>query len=305
MFMVSEPTLNLRGHATTPKELSVRIFHKWLLPALSDWVIIVCLFALGFVINHFLLWAIITVLIGNRQHALGVLGHDGAHFTAAKSKKVNDWASELLCFWPLITGLEDFRQFHFKHHRYFRTEKDPELLFKDHWSARQWDLPSSRLRILTYFSLDLVGFGIVEVLKAYYLMGKVRFRSWYGPVLWWAVVGGSLYASGFGFAIIIWFIALGTSFWGFFRLRTWTEHVGTDSTHRVHANWWQRIIVTPHGSWSHYEHHANPSVPFWRRHELRGKKAATVRMGQLFSSFSRARNYSEPRTNMDSHQLDR
>lgn len=268
------------------KSLSTRVFHKWLLPALSEWAAIICLFAVGFVLDNFLVWVTVTVLVGSRQHGLGVLGHDGAHFTAAKNRRVNDVASELLCFWPLITGLADFRRFHFNHHRHFGTDKDPELLFKNHWSRTQWALPITRTRIIAYFLLDLVGFGLFEVVKAYWLLGKTCLRSWLGPLLWWSVVGSLLYICGLGFAAVIWFAALGTSFWGFHRLRTWTEHIGTESTHRVRANWWQRILITPHCSWSHYEHHAHPSVPFWRRHELREKEAPTMSMGELFASFS-------------------
>jgi len=282
----SEPELDIPN--ATVKAMSTRVFHKWLVPALAEWATILCLFTLGFVLDHFLVWAAVTVLLGSRQHGLGVLGHDGAHFTAAKNRRVNDIASEVLCFWPLTTGLDDFRQFHFNHHRHFGTDEDPELLFKDHWSKSQWELPTTRGRIIGYFLLDLVGFGLFEVFKAYRLLGKVRWRSWLGPMLWWGVVGSLLYLNGLGFAIVIWFAALGTSFWGFHRLRTWTEHVGTASTHRVHANWWQRILVTPHCSWSHYEHHAYPSIPFWRRHELRSKEEPGVSMSEHFASFSSA-----------------
>ncbi len=269
---------------------SERVFHKWLLPAVCEWFAIILLFAVGFMIDHFLIWALVTVLLGSRQHGIGVLGHDGAHFTASENRRVNDLASELLCFWPLITGLSDFRRFHFNHHRYFGTDKDPELLFKNRWSTAQWALPMTRARIITYFLLDLVGFGLLEVLKAYWLLGKTCRRSWLGPILWWCAVGTLLHVCGLAFAVVIWFIALGTSFWGFHRLRTWTEHVGTASTHCVQANWWQRILVTPHCSWSHYEHHAYPSVPFWRRHELRTQEAPTVGMGDLFASFSSVPN---------------
>lgn len=287
MAIAQSPTIALLP--SDRKMLSTRVFRKWLFPALSEWVAIVGLFALGFAAHNVFVWVVITVLIGSRQHALGVLGHDSAHFAASKSRKVNDLSAELLCFWPLITGLADFRQFHLNHHRYFNTDKDPELLFKDNWSKTQWALPMTRAHIVSYFVLDLVGFGVFEVMKAYWLLGKTCKRSWIGPVVWWAAVGGALYFSGLGLAIVIWFLALITSFWGFFRLRTWTEHVGTSSTHRMRANWWQRMLVTPHCSWSHYEHHEYPAIPFWRRAELRGADAKTVSMGELFSSFDARR----------------
>ncbi|MBM4073517.1 MAG: hypothetical protein FJ271_32030 [Planctomycetes bacterium] len=262
-----------------------KLLHKWLIPALTEWAVILLLLTAGFTLNHWLIWAVVVVLVGSRQHALGVLGHDGAHFTAARSRTVNDLATQLLCFWPLGCGLGGFRRFHFAHHRHFGTDKDPELLFKNDWSKEQWTLPTTRAQIVRYFLLDLVGFGLPEVLKAFRLLGRVGIWDWIGPALLWASVGAVLHATGLWFAAIIWVLALVTSFWGFFRLRTWTEHVGTPTTHRVQANWWQRLFITPHGSWSHYEHHEHPAVPFWRRSELRVQGDRTVTMGELFRSF--------------------
>lgn len=288
--LAARPTLAPPGTAEAPslgrEILCAKAFHKWMLPVLYEWAAIAGLYWIGFRIGHPVVWMVVVVLLGSRQHGLGVLGHDGAHFTAAKSKRVNDLASELFCFWPLMTGLGDFRRFHFNHHRHFGTEKDPELLFKNRWSERQWALPMTRARIVTYFLLDLVGCGLPELAKAYWLLGKVSLRSWLGPLAWWGLAGFLLYRSGLGLALGIWFLALGTSFWGFHRLRTWTEHVGTDSTHRVRANWWQRLLITPHCSWTHAEHHDHPSIPFWRREELRPQTDPGTPMGELFASFS-------------------
>jgi fatty acid desaturase len=229
----------------------------------------------------------VTVFLGSRMHALGILGHDGAHYASAKSNLVNEWANNLLCFWPLLITLRDFRRFHFEHHQHFNTDKDPELLFKNKWSRRQWQLPATRARITLYFLSDLLGFGVLEAIKMMVLVGKIDIWSWIGPLLWWGIVGGLLFKFGFELVMVIWGIAFCTSFWGIYRLRTWTEHVGTDSTHRVRANWWQKLIITPHGSWSHYEHHLYPSIPFWQRHKLRGVKTATVGIGELFSWYGR------------------
>lgn len=262
-----------------------RLFHRWLVPALVDWLIIVAAMAVGFWVNHLAFWFVVTLVVGNRQHALGILGHDAAHSAATDNKALNDLAAEILCFWPILTGLADFRAFHFKHHRYFNTDKDPELLFKTQWSRAQWSLPKSRAKIFSYFFLDLFGFGALEVAKGFYMLEKIKLRSWLGPLVWWTVMGFVLYTTQLWLAAGIWFAALLTSFWGFHRLRTWIEHVGTDSTHRVRANWWQRIVITPHGSWSHYEHHDHPAVPYWSRHELRPASAPTVSMGELFASF--------------------
>lgn len=269
------------------RALSVRSFPRWLSAVAFEWTAIALLFALGYLLDHFVAWALISVLMGSRQNGLGVLGHEGAHGLAARNRRLNDLASEVLCFWPVMTGLADFRSFHFAHHRFINTTKDPEIIFKTQFSKSQWAVPASRTQIFGFFLLDLVGLGTIEILKAYRLMGKVGLRSIVGPLCWWAIVGPLLFLLHLELVILIWFLAMATSFWGFYRLRSWTEHIGDDATHRVQANWWQRFLVTPHCSWAHDEHHRYPSVPFWKRHELRPQEAPGVPMGALFASFSK------------------
>jgi hypothetical protein len=74
-------------------------------------------------------------------------------------------------------------------------------------------------------------------------------------------VGSAGVALGYWPVIALWFGALATSYWAFFHLRMWIEHVGTDGTHRVYLSWWQRLLFAPHNTWYHYEHHRWPSVP--------------------------------------------
>ena len=140
--------------------LSRRVFYRWLIPTLLEWVVIVALFWIGFAAHYWLVWVFVIIVLGSRQQALGLLGHDGAHFTAAKNKRLNDSASALLCFWPMLTTLADYRGFHLRHHRLLNTEEDPEVIFKTQMSSKQWNLPASRMQILAYFLFDLLGFGI-------------------------------------------------------------------------------------------------------------------------------------------------
>jgi hypothetical protein len=46
-------------------------------------------------------------------------------------------------------------------------------------------------------------------------------------------------------------------------VRWWTEHQGTDSTHRLRANWLERFLFFPHNTFCHFEHHHWPTVPSW------------------------------------------
>jgi len=290
------------------KELTRRVFHRWLVPALLEWAAIVALFWIGFTAHHWFVWILVVIVLGSRQHALGVLGHDGAHYTAARNKRVNDIASALLCFWPVLTSLADFRRFHYNHHRYFNSEYDPEIVFKNHMSARQWQIPISRKQILLYLVGDFCGLSALEVVKARRVLSMVgpefenapgrtersAWKPWIGPCVWLVVVGSILYSTGLLIALAVWVIALLTSFWAFFRLRTWTEHGGTSSTHRIWLNRWQKLLITPHGSWSHYEHHAQPGIPFWSRHLVCDPAARTMSLWEFLGSFQAPDSISLP-----------
>lgn len=269
-------------------------FDKWAVAAALEWISIVAIYVVAVKIDAIVTWCLAIVLIGSRQHALGVLGHDCAHYTAAKNRTLNDLAGELLCFWPLFSGLHDFRKHHFAHHRYFNTDRDPELLFKNTWSRSQWSIPRTRSQIVGLFIGDLVGLGVIEVVKAFFLLGRTRPRSIIGPVAMWSVAIAALYHFQLTIIAFAWSASLLTSFWGFFRLRTWTEHVGSESTHFVEMNWWQRLFITPHGSWTHAEHHDFPFVPFWQRHRLRGSDCKAIPFLQFLNSFRKSRTMDVP-----------
>jgi hypothetical protein len=175
-----------KGNAVTTRPS--RCFRRWLLPVLAEWGTIVLLFAAGYALNHWLAWALVVVLLGSRQHALSILGHDGAHHLPTRNRRLNDLASQWLCFWPLMVGLRGYRNFHFRHHRHV-TDLDPERLYYHHWSRSQWTLPRTRARLILTFLLDLCGAGVLEVVKTLVLMGRAGWWDWVGPLLWWGVVG--------------------------------------------------------------------------------------------------------------------
>lgn len=268
--------------------ISKPIFIRWLLPVLQEWVVIIALLVLGLWVDTWWIWPLVVIVLGTRQHALAILGHDAAHFLATRSRWLNDAAGQLLCFWPLGTGIDAYRTFHFSHHRNLGTDADPERIHLRGWSKKHFTQPKSRLRMGLYVLGDLLGLGIPEVVKAIKLVGKKGAADWLGPPLLQLGVFGPLLWLGYWQVLVVWYLALLTSFWACFRLRIWTEHVGTDDTYIVQANWWQRLLFCPRNTWYHYEHHANASVPFWdlpRVRRVMGHSATTL--GDLFERYEK------------------
>jgi fatty acid desaturase len=236
---------------------------RWLTAALADWVILMGAIALAIHVDHPVSYVVALFLVGNRQHALGILGHDGAHRLVCRHRGWNDLLTNVLCFWPLWVDLERYRPFHFGHHRHTGGAEDPELAFKQggrHWYA----LPVSGPKLFACLVLDLIGGGAREVLSLLTFIGPASLRGLVGPVLWWAVATGACLASDCWQALALWFGAMFTSHWALFRLRMWFEHVGTAGTHRVELRWWQKLLFSPHNVGYHWEHHHWPAVPFYR-----------------------------------------
>ena len=233
---------------------------RWLSAVLVDWIILALTMAGALAMRSIPGYVAALFIVGNRQHALGILGHDGAHRLACRNRRLNDVLTSALCLWPLITGLEAYRKFHFEHHRKVGEPTDPEIPLRDRASGR-YDLPIGPRRFVTQFVKDVFGAGSDEVIALVLYLKGVTVWDRLGPVLLWAIVGGGLVWAGAWQAVALWFVALFTTFWAYFRLRVFTEHLGIEGTHRLSLTWWQAMIIAPHNTWHHYEHHRWPAIP--------------------------------------------
>ncbi|MDD3020702.1 MAG: fatty acid desaturase [Alphaproteobacteria bacterium] len=252
------------------KRLSKRVSSFWLRDALLDWMIIVsCFFVIGYS-QSLLLVIPMAIIIGNRQHGLSLLGHDGTHYTISYNKKLNDVLTNILTWLPLGITLSGYRNLHNLHHRNLGSEGDPEIHHKRS-RAPQWDLPNNLKTVSKYAFLDLFGYSLPD----YYIIityskpsSKMSYLSLFALH---GIFIASTILSGAWWIPALWYGSLCTTFMMFFRLRLWLEHQGTDTAHRLHLNVWQGALFAPHLSWHHWEHHHWPSVPYYSLPELRSK----------------------------------
>lgn len=66
------------------------------------------------------------LLIGTRQYALFIMGHDGIHRNLHPTRRVNDRITRWLIFAPLGMTLEGGRASHLNHHRLLGSRDDPD-----------------------------------------------------------------------------------------------------------------------------------------------------------------------------------
>ena len=98
----------------SPEEIALlRQSKDWknYLAILSIWTQIVLSFILFAIWPSVFTFLISTLIIGTRQFALVILMHDGAHNLISKNKKVNDFISQWLCAYPMMTETNTYRKF--------------------------------------------------------------------------------------------------------------------------------------------------------------------------------------------------
>lgn len=295
--------------------LSVPSFWRWFLPVLGDWLVIVLAMYFAVTYNVWWVYLLAIIVIGSRQHALMILGHDGAHGFALSHLPTNDLFTNIFCFWPVGMNLKTYRSYHFKHHKNVGTVNDPELVSK-FWSEPNWDLPLSKRRLFGYFLLDLSGIGFLVYKRKLITYNLRRLFSGQSLVPVFEKIADSdgkmksnrmisipqiffltflifdLVLSGWWAVVVLWVVSFLTAGFAFFRLQVWTEHLGTFATNRIHANWWQALIIFPHYTWYHYEHHKWSSVPHWNLPQARklDTEVAVLTVSEFFDSLMRTSN---------------
>jgi fatty acid desaturase len=270
------------------KRLSRPSLARWVLLATIDWAMIAGIFALCYCFWNPLLVAVGVIILGTRQHAIAVLGHEGTHYRISDNRFLNDLLSNLLCFWPLGFDREVYRRFHLKHHLHASTAEDPELEIKAA-RAPMYDLPTPYRRIVWSFVSALCGWAIPELGSFLRRMPPRSLREALGPFVWHGSAIVLLAAIGQLWIAAIWWGAYCTSYWACFRVRIWTEHHGTSGTNRTHFSWLQKFLFAPNGIGYHYEHHRWPSITCWNLPQARNlldRNVAIVPMTNLLRSYA-------------------
>lgn len=131
-------------------------FWQWMRAVLTEWTIIALTIAACVWFPRWWVWMAAFFLIGTRQHALGVLAHEGAHHLVARSTFWNDLISNYLTAYPLTFTVEGFRSTHLKHHWYLETPDDPSKVTIDH-HPKEWTFPMSRWGLVAMVARDLTG----------------------------------------------------------------------------------------------------------------------------------------------------
>lgn len=255
------------------RALQVTSTPRYLLAYAGDFAIIGAAYLVAGLARHWLVYCLAAIVLGTRQHAIGILAHDGSHGLISRNKKLNRVLTELGT-WPLLVNVHDgYKEWHMAHHKALGTPTDPELFTYRRLSP--YRMPVPRARVLKLFGTDLVGLGLRELLMFVVAVRPRRIVNWVGPILWWLTAFALAAWAHALWVPLLWVGSLLTVFWAVFRVRTFAEHVGEtagpgrEASHRYEVGPVGQFLFFPHNVWYHYEHHVYASVPFFNLPRLR------------------------------------
>ena len=268
--------------ALTPAEIERLLIRNGWRSALSialDWGLVFASLALVAAAPN-LPTAALTVLvaifvIGGRQLGLAVLMHEAAHRTLFANRRLNDFAGNWLCAYPIWADLAPYRTYHLKHHAKNWTAEDPDLGLATKFPVTRASLRRKIVRDLT----GRVGWKRVKAVLARDLgPDGPGWKNLRGVVITNAVLLGLLAFAAHPELYLLWVVAWFTTNSLATRIRSIAEHNmvpdPTDelrNTRTTLASWWERLLLAPNRVNFHLEHHLLMTVPFYnlpRLHRL-------------------------------------
>ena len=258
----------------------------------SMWVQVGLAFALFIQYPNPLTFFISALVIAAKQFQMVVFMHDGAHGLIFKNRKLNDWASQWLCAFPVMTDTLPYRKVHSQHHKFTDTEKDPDLGLTEAF-------PTSRKSLLRKFLRDLIGIAGFRRYSAVLISAwgkentifeslKRVFFKLKGFLITNLTIFGTLLFFGQGWSyLLLWWIPMLTFFSLFYRIRSITEHSGLNGgddfsfTRTTIVPWYLKYFLAPLNVNYHIEHHLFTFCPWYnlpKAHQMLVEKGLTGEM---------------------------
>jgi fatty acid desaturase len=248
----------------------------WLV--LHAWGVIALAMALFVWLPNPLTFLVAVMVIGGRQLGLAILMHDAAHGLLFRTRRLNEFAGQWLCAFPVGTDLHLYRPYHLKHHRFTQQADDPDLVL----SA---PFPISRQSLKRKIWRDLTGNTGLTRRRQQIMMtwGHGEALSWreryarlqQGGLVGFVIVNAPLWAlmSAIGLWWLwpaLWLLPLLTWYQLVSRIRNIAEHAVVPdnddplrNTRTTYAGPLARLLLAPYWVNYHLEHHLLLSLPCW------------------------------------------
>lgn len=252
-------------------------------------LIVAAMFLYGFY-PSFLTFVLAVTIIGGRQLGLAILMHEGAHGLLFKSRWLNETLTKWLAAGPMSIDMGEYRSRHMAHHRFTRTDRDPENYLYTPFPVAVGSMARKILR-------DLTGIAFVRTQLGLFLHlwgekpGRVKrlWRFYNGGLISNTVLLGAFILMGRADLYLqLWLVPMATTHMFFLRIRNISEHASVidledplQNSRTTLANWAERLTFAPYYVNYHIEHHMMPYIPCYRLpqlHKILARQGVTERM---------------------------
>ena len=240
-----------------------------------NWLQIIFSMALFFYFPNVLTFLLAVIIIGSRQFALAVLAHDGAHNLLFSNEKINDFASQWFCAFPLFSDNRPYRPYHLAHHRFTESENDPDLSLSAPFPITKASFRRKVIRDLTGqtgFKRYSIALKSIFSSEADNFAGRIKkISDKIGGFFISNLVIFSLIAifSHWSIYFLLWWIPAFTYYSLIVRIRNIAEHSVTpgdtnlNNTRTTKASLLTRYLLVPHHVNFHLEHHLFTNCPWY------------------------------------------
>jgi len=249
--------------------LEMRDWKSWASIAL-DWGITFAAMALVATWSHPLTIVVALFLIGTRQLGLAVLMHEASHRSLFSNKKVNDWAGNWLCAYPVWSDLYPYRPYHLQHHAHTGDTTDPDLGLVTPFPITPASLRRKIWRDLSGQTGSKFALAAFRRTFGRWNEDPAARRAAIGVATTNALLFGVLALAGHPALYLLWAGAWLTTNTLVTRIRSIAEHALTPSaaeprglTRTTIATWWERLLIAPNCVNYHMEHHLLITVPHY------------------------------------------
>ena len=215
---------------------------------------------------------LVILIVAGRQLALGFLMHEQAHYLGIKSRWGDLIANCFVAYPLLVVSVEDYARVHLTHHKFYFSDRDPDLLRK---SGRHWTFPMKLSRLLFLFLTDFFALNLIKtVVGKNKKIGTLNVKRLSPSYPWLKFVYLAVSATFFTFThswnifLLYWLLPLLTVLQVFIRVGAICEHVYIPtapletSTAIIIPSWWESLIFPHLNFFYHIYHHYFPGVPF-------------------------------------------
>jgi fatty acid desaturase len=245
---------------------------------LKTWLTIVIAAYAAVHFHNFLVTLLVIFVVAGRQLALGLLMHEQAHYLGIKSRWGDLIANCFVAYPLLFVSVESYARVHLTHHKFYFSDRDPDLIRK---SGKDWTFPMKLTSLLLLFLTDLFALNLIKtVIGKNIKIGTLNIKRLGPSYPWLKFIYLALAATIFTFThswnifLLYWLLPLLTVLQVFIRVGAICEHVYIPnapletSTAIIIPSWWESLIFPHLNFFYHIYHHYFSAVPFSRLPEV-------------------------------------